>query len=326
MNETWLERTELYVNGEMNEEERSRFEKEMAEDVQLSAYVNLYKDIETTMRSCAKHNEHEEALKESVKRLNAVYFNAQIKDVTNVEKIKTVQKAADKQKIKIWKTLAVAAATIAVISISIFLFVQNKRTNKDLAANTKKDSTTKIVNADTSHLQNTTSNIVAQNNNDTASHTTALAALTQQKREALFQKNFKADAVPVNTEGPLEDGFTYYNAQQYDAAATEFSTADLSSTRGLETDAKLIPFYADYYAGISYLAGNKINKAISALNDALTKSTNSFMQVKTRWYLALAYIRTGETNKATNLLAEVSANNTETEYRSKAGILLDELK
>jgi tetratricopeptide (TPR) repeat protein len=327
MNETLLEKAELYVNGGMNDEERLLFEKEMAANEQLSSYVNLYKDIDTTMRNKEKHNVQEEALKESVKKLNAIYFNAPAAAISGAEETKTaILKALLKPGISTWKTLAIAAATIGVISISIFWYVQNKRTSKEIAGNTKKDSATAIINADTTHLQNEPSNIVVQNNNDTISHEKELATLTQQKRESLFKTNFKTDAVPVNIEGPLEDAFTYYNAQQYDDAATEFSTADLSSTRGSETDTELTAFYAYYYAGISYLAGNKTNKAITALNKALTKNTGTFMQVKAQWYLALAYVRTGEINKATGLLAEVSANNTESEYKSKAGVLLAELK
>jgi tetratricopeptide (TPR) repeat protein len=327
MNETWLTKTELYVNGGMKEEERLLFEKEMAANELLFSYVNLYRDIETTMRNQHQHNEQEDALKASVKRLNTVYFNAPVKNISGSEQtITPLPNDTRKSNILIWKTFAIAAATIGVIFIGIVWYTHNIRTKKEIAVNTKVDSTTAIINSDTMNVQDKASNIVIQNNNDTVSYDKTLSALTQQKREALFKKNFKTDTAPENIEGPLEDGFAYYTTQQYDEAATEFSTADLSATRGPGTDEKLTAFYAHYYAGISYLAANKTNKAIAALNDALTKSTGTLMRVKTQWYLALAYVKINEVNKAASLLGEVHANNIETEYKLKAGVLLGELK
>ena len=80
MDETWLEKTEQYVSGEMSPEERSRFESEMSVNGELLCYVNLYKNIETVMRNQEKYDENEAALKGSLKNLNTLYFNDQKDD------------------------------------------------------------------------------------------------------------------------------------------------------------------------------------------------------------------------------------------------------
>jgi tetratricopeptide (TPR) repeat protein len=327
MNETWLEKTELYINGGMSDEERSLFEEEMSVNEELSSYVSLYRNIEMVMRNKEKNNEQEEALKESIKKLNAVYFNAPTESIPETKQTKTpiVQPIGTSK--KTWKTLAIAAVTIGIVLMGIPWYLkEDRKPNEQITANSSTDTTLNMVKRDTAALKkNIAPGITAQNETDTGGG--KKASITTQQQELLFADNFKPDAVPDDTEGPLDDGFTYYSDHKYAAAAYEFEHANKSEeTRGLGADTVLTAFYASYYAGISYLTDNKINKAIPALNNALTKSISTLYAIKTQWYLALAYLKTGETDKATELLTKIASNTTETEYRSKAGALLTELK
>ena len=166
-----------------------------------------------------------------------------------------------------------------------------------------------------------------QNNADSPATINHSPAKTSKKQEELFAANFKPDAVPAVTAGPLEDAFTYYAEKHYSDAAQEFSSADLTSgTRGLETDSTITAFYADYYAGISYLEQSDNSKSILKLESALTKSPAELYTIKASWYLALAYVKAGEIKKANGQLAKISENKNETFYRSKATRLLTALK
>jgi tetratricopeptide (TPR) repeat protein len=325
MNETWAEKTELYINGGMSEEERSLFEKEIAANDELSSYVNLCGRIETTMRNKEEHNEQEEALRASIKKLNAIYFNVPTESLPATEDPKPSPVQSISSSKRTWKSLAIAAVTIGIVFIGILSYLKEKKSAEQITANTKTDTALKTVKTDTAApKENTVPGLAVQNTDSTLDKK---SSITPQLQELLFADNFKPDAVPGNTEGPLEDAFTYYNNHKYAAAAYEFTHADLSEeTRGFEADIPLTAFYASYYSGISYLADNKINKAIHTLNDALNGNPSSLYRIKTEWYLALAYLKAGEIDKATELLAEIASNTTETKYKSKAGTVLSALK
>lgn len=323
MNETWIEKTELYVNGGMDAEARLLFEEEIAANEELSAYVATYRHIETAMGNRESHNEQEEVLKSSLKKLNAVYFDTE-QHHSAVKKITEATRQAHHQpKIQAWKTIAIAASVIGIIALSVLWFMQDKKRNEPAVAYTNEDSAINNIKTDTTGVQNVRP-VIAKDNVDTVRKQPL--ALTLQKREELFNKNFKTDAVPENVEGPLEDAFTYYDEQQYDNAATEFTTADLSSTRGSETDTKLTAFYAGYYAGVSYLAGNKTNKAIATLNHSLAIKPDALSGIKNQWYLGLAYLKTGEMDKAVQLFTQIASNNIETAYKAKAATILAEIQ
>jgi len=125
----------------------------------------------------------------------------------------------------------------------------------------------------------------------------------------------------------LEDAFNYYTDKHYGEAAQEFSSANLASvTRGLATDSNRTAFYADYYAGISYLEQERNADAIGKLESAVTKSTDESFRLKAEWYLALAYLRSGDITKVNELLTKISGNTNETAHKLKATRLLAALK
>src|SRR5678815_5656211 len=124
MKQAWIEKTEQYFDNEMRATERSLFEQEIAANEELSSYVSLYREIESVMRDDEKNEATEEALKSSLGKLNAFYFNAEIKDDARIpqdvhEMSPVEQKIAlprrRKRKIKYWMLTAVAAVLVGII-------------------------------------------------------------------------------------------------------------------------------------------------------------------------------------------------------------------
>jgi len=334
MKQAWIEKAEQYLDNEMSATERSLFEQEMAANEELSFYVDLYREIETVMEDDEKNGAKEDALKNSLGKLNAVYFNKEVKldpvipqdlyESPPVEQKAAVVYHRDKRKTRYWLAFAAAAATIGVIAIAITWFSQNEEAKPSIAGSEKPD-TGKTT---TDSLQRKDSpNLAVQNNTDSPAKKKQFPEADNKKQEELFAANFEPDDVPDVIEGPLEDAFNFYANKNYSDAAQEFSTADRDSeTRGLQTDPKRTAFYADYYAGISYLEQADNTNAILKLKSAVTESHGELFSIKAEWYLALAYLKTGELTKANELFEKIAGNKKETVYRSKAARLLAALK
>ena len=332
MHEAWLERTEQYFNNEMSAEERLLFEAELKKNDELSAHVNLYKEIETEMRNRQNNSEQEEALKASLNKLTTIYFGKEIeKDLKNPGDARQGFAAGTagvlhqhKKTIKTRSIFAIAAMVTGFIVLSVTWYVNNIKKNATTARQTQSTDTGKaIINADINHLQkgSNASNPSLQNNVDSTNSNRT----SNKKREQLFADNFKPDVTPVITEGPLEDAFTYYANHRYSKAAEEFSTANFNTTtRSFEPDPKLTAFYAYYYAGLSYLANGQTTQAIPKLKHAVSKSRGS-LKIKAEWYLSLSYLKNGQVTNANELLKKISSDVKENKYSLKAAKLLDEL-
>jgi len=50
------------------------------------------------------------------------------------------------------------------------------------------------------------------------------------------------------------------------------------------------------------------------------------LRIKAEWYLALAYLKSGDREKAEKLLAKIVSGNQESTFKSKASALLTDLK
>jgi Tetratricopeptide repeat len=64
-----------YLDGEMNAEELKAFEAAMLQDAELQNEVALLRDVNTTLKTKLHPDEHEIALRSSLKNLNAEYFS-----------------------------------------------------------------------------------------------------------------------------------------------------------------------------------------------------------------------------------------------------------
>jgi predicted Zn-dependent protease len=103
-----------------------------------------------------------------------------------------------------------------------------------------------------------------------------------------------------------------YKQGQYKAAAAVFS--DL-----LHKDSNSISIR--FFGGITQLELGDYKKAISLLNEVVTE--NGEYKEATQWYLGLAYLKVGETQKAKYYLKLAE---TEECYKDQAQALLNRLK
>jgi tetratricopeptide (TPR) repeat protein len=158
--------------------------------------------------------------------------------------------------------------------------------------------------------------------------------LDKAEQQQLYAQNFVPDAPPQQETELLEGAFAYYKKGSYKQASLAYEKiqreVESLTTRTLEDEAdaaesKRIMFYAHYYNALSYMAVGNTNRAIRELR-AIKESPDRYWQSKQQWYLALAYLKTGEAAKAITWLQQVASNNEAGEYRQKAIQLIKALK
>jgi tetratricopeptide (TPR) repeat protein len=71
-----IERIESYFSGEMSSEEKIRFEAELENDKALDELFRVYRTIDTEMSDTEKYSAHEAALRDTLQRLNGIYFGS----------------------------------------------------------------------------------------------------------------------------------------------------------------------------------------------------------------------------------------------------------
>lgn len=70
----------------------------------------------------------------------------------------------------------------------------------------------------------------------------------------------------------------------------------------------------------------KCNKSHTGIKSALAKYKHTKLLNKSRWYLALAYLHTGQLNLAEALLNQIAINKEEQVYKQKARSLINAIK
>ncbi len=322
MGKEWIEKIEQYCNHELSGEEKLRFENELKTNQELLEYYNLYKEVDETLRSEEINRKEEAALLNTLKSLNNRYVNPGVTEIKTPVETKYPAVAELNHRTIKFNYLAAAASIIGIIILSVVIYFSINKKNTTLSSTNvqqpiqpEKDSVVKE------------QQIVAA---DTGSNTTTTKVSPEPKNvdlHKLFADNFQPDEPPAEIEGPLEDAFNYYNNHDYSDAYLEFSTADMNTpTRGVQTNLKLNTFYTSYYAGISYLAAKQPSNAIAQLKKALVKSPDSLSVIKTQWYLALAYLKTGSIDMAKQMFEKVAANPVSHSYQSKAEKVLTALQ
>ena len=123
--------------------------------------------------------------------------------------------------------------------------------------------------------------------------------------EALFAKNFEPYRnimAPIvrsdNTQNLKEKAFELYETRNYDKAALLFTQLYKDTNE---------PVYLFYKAN-SLLALGKPEAAIPLFEQHL--EANDFLYDKSTWYLALSYLKSGDTDKALQYFEKVLQNNT----------------
>lgn len=280
----------------------------------------LPKELSLTERVGERKGSESTPLKEKASSIRHVYGKGARakKPVTNVTA---------------WKTLAVAAAMLGVIALGITMYLQNRNAAPVIAispqetSNTKSSNVPDTVSAQSDIILDSTATQAGKRNN------TPKKRLDRAGQQQLFARHFSPDATPKNEQALLEDAFDNYKKGSYKAASAAYEEA-LTVVESLETrmpedeygdeEKKRLLFYAHYYNALSYLAAGNAVKAIPELN-AIKSNPDRYWQSKRQWYLALAYLKTGDVQKATALLKQVAENGQAGTYREKAIRLSNEL-
>ena len=138
----------------------------------------------------------------------------------------------------------------------------------------------------------------------TASFWLIQSAFGHQEHQELFAEHFQAYRSPVIERGETtteksdwESGIEDYNAQNYETAIPAFEAA---------LSAKQAPEYLiHFYIGQCYLAKDKPDAA-AAITAFKKVMGDNFYQQPAQWYMALAHLESGQTDKAIMLFKELA--------------------
>jgi hypothetical protein len=233
------------------------------------------------------------------------------------------------RRMPLWGKLAVAAAVAGVILFSVPWLAGNKKEQPELARKDQPETPVPLpadrntATAPVPHPGTTGTKVPAAPK--TAEQ--PVKKLDAAERDRLYARNFKPDAPPAEDRELLAAAFDQYENGSYNNARREFEEAievmkNLTGTRTPdsqleEKEKKRVLFYAHYFKALSYLGEGKPAKAIPELK-AIKSSPDGHWQGKKQWYLALAYLKTGEVKQAEALLRQVAANKAAGTYRQKA--------
>ncbi|GAB3704118.1 hypothetical protein GCM10027592_35100 [Spirosoma flavus] len=112
-----------------------------------------------------------------------------------------------------------------------------------------------------------------------------------------LMKDFPSGSISAATRSGFLDALSSYKAGKYDDVISKLATlpADKQTT-----------YYKNYFLGLSYLANNQPGGAIPLLISA--QATPSFqLRQKAEWFLALAYVKNKEKEKALPTLKRISS-------------------
>lgn len=121
--------------------------------------------------------------------------------------------------------------------------------------------------------------------------------------QELFAQNFKHYPIPENfrsetdlyKDNTLKTALDFYNEKKYQEALPYFSKAWQKSRGNM-----MIVFTR----GVSYLATGETTQAIGDFTAVISHQNNMFVN-QAKWYLALTYLRIGDTSSSSKLLKEL---------------------
>ncbi len=238
-----------------------------------------------------------------------------------------------------------AAVLMGFVCIGVtFQYLRNKNADQGLVYNKKEpNSKVAVENKNTesqkeNNIPDTTSSQVNSSASDNASRNSTVPdriSIEKSKREKLFVKNFEPDNLPAQIPAPLEDPSAFYSDRKPEKAIQEYKNllADIKDAknsdleaRGEDKEVELIAFYAHYYLAQSYMSVNNMKNAMQELGNAISKAPDKIWKNKVQWYMALAFLKTGQIHMAETLLEKVAKNERPNNYKQRAIKLIDELK
>lgn len=300
-----------YLNGAMPVEDRILFEKEMLEDDRLREDVNIFKALQAALQDDEQYANNDAALSEAFTKLNKDFFKPD--NSASYYTRKKTGTAVNRERVKIkwlgnplWQTAAAAVLIGIIILIAVWFMRSEKNNEQPLLVRHEDSADTKQHVAGTEHGKS-----------DTA---------IKPGIAAIYARHFTIDKPPAQIPDELIIAFSSLTAKNYTDAADAFKAArPTGEVRGGETDLALL-FYIDYYSAQCAMEMNKTSEAISKLQQALKESPDNFSKAKAHWYLALAYLKNGDIEKAKQILNALSAKSKAKEYQAQSIELLKELE
>ncbi|OQX80858.1 MAG: hypothetical protein B6D61_01420 [Bacteroidetes bacterium 4484_249] len=141
---------------------------------------------------------------------------------------------------------------------------------------------------------------------------------TKPDNQQLFAEYFEPYPDVITTKGINEDllsaGMYYYNIAKYDSAVMFYDKILENGTQKPEVL---------FYKGICFLALGKEEDAILNLSKVVSDNNNPYNKPAT-WYLALVYLKMGESKNAKRILSNIINSNTV--YDKKASAILHKLR
>lgn len=363
MNETLFDKVKDYFNGKMTRAEQLLFEAEMETNKELATAVELYRLIEEGIDEAEGYPAEEALLRNALNQLHEQYLanelqrdadpikttdekqpslaselNKETAPVPSTEFYISGQEKGKRRRIKLWRNAAIAAAVTGIVSIGAIWFLGREKVSPGVAIKNKKSDRTKtIIVPDTSDVQGSEpTEYTATKGENKKPEQQQNKNILAQSFNPLYATHFKTDTAPSRIPYPLQEALAHYKNQAYkdviaaidiDAIKTAIENFRPRAEQDEKQDKEenLTLFYAHYYKAQSYLADNKAEKAIGELRNALTKSPDEFWKNKTQWYLALAYLKTGQTKQSQTWLKKVADSDSSGEYKQKALRLISEM-
>ncbi len=193
MKDNHVEQFETYLSGDMAPEEQLRFEASLKEDKELYDLFHLYKTIDAEMYKTGKYSNRDAALKNTLQKLNAVYFKsgAPVMQMTRNRR-------------SFGMAVAAAAAGVILILAAYFYFFQNTTDLRHLA--------NRYVKEDLSHLSITMDGAKDSLQQGIAAYNDKAYTRSLQLFEAIYK------AHPENTDALKYAGITYLVTKEYNKA------------------------------------------------------------------------------------------------------------
>jgi hypothetical protein len=363
---TQYNQIERYVGGEMEASEKEAFEATLLQDNELAEEVEAYKEIfaladslEQKIGGIVQHssegptsNKEILELLEKERKYWEEHHEPELKRMHGLAGPGEINKTGEERQGKVisinrkrWLAAAILIGILGSGSLT-WWYIQPESNKAATAIHSKKADSGNIVNNRNGNGQEdlarkkTESPPITNNTVDDSAakmQESPKKDLDKAEQQQLYAQNFVKDAPPKQSAEllMLKNGFEHYEKGSYKQASTEYEkvqkdvedlTTRTTEDEEDEADRKRILFYAHYYNALSYMANNNAAKAIPELNKAMHESADNLSKIKTKWYLSLAYLKTGNSKKTEALLREIADNRYEGVYKAKAATLLDELE
>lgn len=340
MNNDFFEKAAAYLAGTMTAGEKLQFEKLLAADEELQDMLDTNRLIETKMPLYKKYENDEADFKKHLERFRADYFGDKKEDARAGEPGSSFTDNASSPIISVdkghkgkkfgWKQYAAAAGIVGIITLSITWYTHHIKTQQPSVADNKPgvDRAKQVTGADSIQPKQIIpdgKNLVAKDESGGKNHKKdILKKAGNAGLRKLYASNFKPDAVPEETKGPLADAYYYYQSNRYKEALIAIENVETQElTRGAIGDTSLNSFYKPYYTAQCLMATGAVERAIPELKKAIVESPDEIYSVKAKWYLSLAYLQIGNSNNAKEMLQQIIGRKINNAYTEKAASLLE---